>query len=284
MVWSTHPTLATAYKRLTPEALTSMVNAGYTVQEDILAALNDRILADPLSASQINKFLAPTIQDTPYSSDQPILPPTVTSIPPKSIASFPLRLSHADTYLGNRTVLIGDAAHTIHPLAGQGLNMGLADVRSLANVWEGVRRTGGDLGARASLADYLKERYPANQLMLTTTDTLHHLFGSRNSAVNWLRGTGMDVINEIGSIKKVLMGFAGAGAGSSQRRSEKDREYGRRHAEDEKEGRAGGWPMAAASGLEGWLGFKKVLGFAAGLAGEAARNGLNRAAGAVQKR
>ena len=94
----------------------------------------------------------------------------------------------------------------------------------------------------------------------------------------------MDVINEIGSIKKVLMGGAGAGAGSSKRRSEKDREYGRVHAGDEREGRAGGWPMAAATGLEGWLGFKQVVGLAAGFAGEAAKNGLRRAADVLEKR
>lgn len=276
MVWSTKPDLAAAYKRLTPEALTRMVNAGYSVQEDVLASLNERILQGPLTAQEITSFLASATPDTPYSSEQPILPPVVTSIPPKSIASFPLRLSHADSYLGNRAVLVGDAAHTIHPLAGQGLNMGLADVRSLADVWESVRHTGGDLGARTSLLDYSKHRYSANQLMLTTTDTLHHLFGSRNVAVNWLRGTGMDVMNELGPIKKGLMGGAGAGAGL---RTDDYKELERGGVQ-----RARGWGVTAASTLEGWLGFKRIVGFGAGLAGEAAKNGLRRVAGAVERR
>ncbi len=287
MVWSTRPDLATAYKELDPEALTAMVNTGFTVQEDVLTALNDQILARPISAQDIITFLAVHTPDTPYTSEQPILPPTVTSIPPRSVASFPLRLTHADTYVGNRTVLVGDAAHTIHPLAGQGLNMGLADIRCLANVWESARRTGGDFGARTSLVDYPRERYPANQLLLSTADMLHHIFRSRAGVVNWLRGTGLDVLNELGPIKKVLMGGAGAGAGSgvaSRGRSEKDREYGRVHAGDEREGRAGGWPMAAATGLEGWLGFKQVVGLAAGFAGEAAKNGLRRAADVLEKR
>ena len=158
--------------------------------------------------------------------------------------------------------------------------MGLADVRCLANVWEITRRTGGDFGARTGLLDYPRERYPANQLMLSTTDTLHHFFGSRLAPVNSLRGTGLDILNQIGPIKKLLMGGAGASEGpvlSERARSEDGHKKGF-------EGRGRGWPMAAASGLEGWLGFKHVLGIAAGLAGEAAKNGLRRAAEVLEKR
>ena len=289
MVWSTRPDLAAAYKKLAPEALTAVVNAGFSIQEDVLARLNERIKAEPLSAEEITLFLASNTPDSPFVSDPPALPPTITSIPLRSIASFPLRLSHAETYLGDRTVLVGDAAHTIHPLAGQGLNMGLADVRSLANVWETTRRTGGDFGARTGLLDYPRERYPANQLMLSMTDTLHHLFGSRLGPVNWLRGTGLDVLNEIGPIKKLLMGGAGASASSgadisTRVRNERDGQYDRADAGEGLGRRGRGWPMVAASGLEGWLGFKHVLGIAAGLAGEAAKNGLRRAADVLEKR
>jgi ubiquinone biosynthesis monooxygenase Coq6 len=82
--------------------------------------------------------------------DSDMLPPLVTSIQPGTVASFPLRFNHADAYLGerigSRTVLVGDAAHTVHPLAGQGLNMGLGDVESLVRCIQRAVLQGGDIG------------------------------------------------------------------------------------------------------------------------------------------
>jgi ubiquinone biosynthesis monooxygenase Coq6 len=79
-----------------------------------------------------------------------MLPPLVISVQEKSVAGFPLKYSHADTYIGTgrgaRTVLVGDAAHTVHPLAGQGLNMGISDVRELLTCLENAGSTGADIG------------------------------------------------------------------------------------------------------------------------------------------
>ena len=74
------------------------------------------------------------------------LPPLVASIQPETIASFPLRFRHAEAYLGKRTALIGDAAHIIHPLAGQGLNLGLCDAAALARCIQTAVMHGGDIG------------------------------------------------------------------------------------------------------------------------------------------
>lgn len=82
--------------------------------------------------------------------DSDLLPPLVTCIELGTVASFPLRFNHADAYVGegagSRTVLVGDAAHTVHPLAGQGLNMGLGDVESLARCIRQTVLQGGDIG------------------------------------------------------------------------------------------------------------------------------------------
>lgn len=82
-----------------------------------------------------------------------VLPPRVTAVDASSVAVFPLRLSHTSSYIGmpehgrdRRTALVGDAAHTIHPLAGQGLNMGLGDAEALVNVLEETAENGGDVG------------------------------------------------------------------------------------------------------------------------------------------
>ena len=272
MVWSTHPTHAAAYKRLEPAALTLMVNAGYTMHEEPLASLVQSVLeADkagtPLPATSISSIISSfnATGTASLTAEDAILPPTVASVEAKSVASFPLRLSHAETYLGNRTVLVGDAAHTTHPLAGQGLNMGLADVRVLAETWEKARRVGGDLGAETSSLEYPRIRYPANALMLTATDSFHYFFRNRSAPVNWIRGVGFDLVNELGPLKGMFMGNAGAGA------------FGVKPGAAPRQGPAG-WGSTAATGLEGWLGLKSAVGAAAGLAGELALNGLRRAA------
>lgn len=286
LVWSTLPENAAALKKLSHDALTQMVNAGFTLPEDTLNSLCEAMLSaqsegTPLTAPQIITLIA-TLPIPSTSSDQPILPLVITSIHPPSVASFPLRISHATSYLGERTALVGDAAHTIHPLAGQGLNMGLADVKCLAEVLEETRRLGGDLGSLEGTKGYPKERYPLNHLMLSTTDKLHYIFRARNRLVNWVRGTGFDVINELGPIKRILMGGAGSGVGlgGASVRTEKEREFARARAEDGLKP-AGGWPMAAANGVESWFALKGVMGMVGSVVGEAARNGLRRAADAV---
>jgi ubiquinone biosynthesis monooxygenase Coq6 len=263
MVWSTRPELAAALKKISPEALTAMVNAGYSVPESTLEVLHSQLLSTPSEMFTVEKInsIIQSQPALPTSIDQ-TLPTSITSISPRSIASFPLRLSHADTYTGSRTVLVGDAAHTIHPLAGQGLNMGLADVRSLANTLETAKRTGMDLGSELAVRDYPKERYFENHLMLSATDHLNQIFGSRNGLVNWVRGTGLDVINEVGWIKKVFMAGAGAGVkvtGTGGKRTEA--------------GDAGlGWQGFLANAVEGAGQLRGVVGGVAAMAGDVLRS------------
>jgi len=91
-----------------------------------------------------------------------MVPPLVMSIQPGTTATFPLRLNHAESYVGEgdgaRTVLVGDAAHTLHPLAGQGLNLGLADVEALARCINDAVLHGGDVGMLAFIHLYLKSQ------------------------------------------------------------------------------------------------------------------------------
>ena len=107
------------------------------------------------SAHLIDAYSALCSTSTPSTGvpppDSEFYPPLVTSIQAGTVASFPLHFSHADEYIGqgdrgSRTVLVGDAAHRVHPLAGQGLNMGLADVEALANCIHDAVQVGGDVG------------------------------------------------------------------------------------------------------------------------------------------
>uniref|UniRef100_V5GIF8 5-demethoxyubiquinone hydroxylase, mitochondrial n=1 Tax=Kalmanozyma brasiliensis (strain GHG001) TaxID=1365824 RepID=V5GIF8_KALBG len=201
------------------------------------------------------------------------VPPKVLSLNAKSVASFPLNLKHADAYIGaslnsssllpsgllagamaavglapegagqgagrGRTVLVGDAAHTIHPLAGQGLNLGIADVRSLSRTLRSALGAGADLGSYNALKGYARDRYWENQKMLSAVDHLHWLYAGTpvplsqqadggkqqrerdglvktaakevvGRGVVWARSTGLEVINELGFVKNAFMRQAGS--------------------------------------------------------------------------
>ena len=87
-------------------------------------------------------------------------------------ASFPIKRQHAKRYIGKRLALIGDAAHVVHPLAGQGLNIGLHDADTLAE----IIIHGRDPGDYLNLLRFECQRRAANQAMIAATDSFHHLF------------------------------------------------------------------------------------------------------------
>ena len=97
-------------------------------------------------------------------------------------AVWPLGYHHAESYTAERLLLIGDAAHGIHPIAGQGLNMGFRDVAALTEVLTEAVRTGQDLGSPAVLGRYSSWRRLDNMMVGAVTDGLHRLFGLRRPA------------------------------------------------------------------------------------------------------
>lgn len=177
LVWSTRPQIATAIMASGPSVVAHMINAAYRLPHDSLQYLYNRILehqkaGTPITADEIieevgfreralgidatsayssSHMVENTVENQgipPTNSE--MLPPLVTSIQPGTVASFPLRFNHTEAYIGegqgSRTVLVGDAAHTVHPLAGQGLNLGLADVECLARVINDAVLNGSDIG------------------------------------------------------------------------------------------------------------------------------------------
>jgi ubiquinone biosynthesis monooxygenase Coq6 len=164
LVWSTTPALAAAIKALPLELLPQLINAAYSLPYDSLSPFLALLTSTPApSPTDLSSVLAGLTQSNNTTASYDLnttpddLPPLVTCVQPSTVASFPLRLSHADSYLGMpangrdlRTALVGDAAHTIHPLAGQGLNMGLGDIQALVKTLEQTVADGGDVGESLS--------------------------------------------------------------------------------------------------------------------------------------
>ncbi len=122
-------------------------------------------------------------------------------------AQWPLSLAQADRLCGPGWVLVGDAAHVVHPLAGQGLNLGLADVAVLADVLA-ARESWRALGDEKLLSRYARRRLGPVQAMAQVTDGLLHLFASEQPLVKELRNRGLSLANRLPALKRLLTGRA----------------------------------------------------------------------------
>ena len=122
--------------------------------------------------------------------------------------SYPLSLLHAERYTDERLVLIGDAAHAIHPIAGQGLNLGLRDVAALAETLVDAKRLGLDIGFGEVLARYERWRRFDNVLLAGITDGLNRLFSTSFTPLMLARRLGFRAVNRAGPLKTLFMRHA----------------------------------------------------------------------------
>ena len=118
--------------------------------------------------------------------------------------SFPLRLLHAQDYARAGLVLVGDAAHAIHPLAGQGVNLGFADVEQLVATLVEARDAGRDWSGLRNLQRYARARKAANLEMLTLTEGLYRAFRLRLPGLKAALGLGMEAVGKLGPLKAWL--------------------------------------------------------------------------------
>jgi 2-polyprenyl-6-methoxyphenol hydroxylase-like FAD-dependent oxidoreductase len=118
-------------------------------------------------------------------------------------AAWPLMLAQADPVCGPGWALLGDCAHVVHPLAGQGLNLGLADVETLARVIRGRERWRA-VGDEKLLRRYARARELPTFAMAQLTDGLLHLFAHKAPAVRELRNRGLGLVNLLPPVKRWL--------------------------------------------------------------------------------
>lgn len=116
--------------------------------------------------------------------------------------AYPLQISIARSFVAERLALVGDAAHVIHPLAGQGLNMGLRDVAALAECIADNARLGLDPGAPEILARYQRWRRADTVAMGFATDGLNRLFSNESTALKYLRDLGLGLVDRTPGVKK----------------------------------------------------------------------------------
>ncbi len=128
-------------------------------------------------------------------------------------ASFPLRRLHAENYVAPRVALAGDAAHVVHPLAGQGMNLGLLDAAALSEVILDARRGNSDVDDYLVLRRYERWRHAENLAMQSAFGGFNQLFGLEGPGAKSMRGLGMQLFNQIGPAKRlairIALGLAG---------------------------------------------------------------------------
>jgi 2-octaprenyl-6-methoxyphenol hydroxylase len=126
----------------------------------------------------------------------------------EQLQAFPLAMRLARSFVGPRLALIGDAAHVVHPVAGQGLNLGLKDVAALAEVTIEAMRLGLDHGAPDVLETYQRWRRFDTALMAMVTDTMTRLFSNDIAPVRALRDVGLGIVDRLPPLKDFMIGRA----------------------------------------------------------------------------
>ena len=122
--------------------------------------------------------------------------------------AIPLKARYSQQFCGQRWVLIGDAAHTIHPLAGQGVNLGLQDAAALAQTLTELHEQGRDIGAFDELRAFERWRKAEAVTMLAAMEGLKRLFGNANPVLRGLRGLGLNLTDKLTPIKRQLAAHA----------------------------------------------------------------------------
>jgi 2-octaprenylphenol hydroxylase len=126
-------------------------------------------------------------------------------------AAFPLQVAQVDEYCRPRFVLVGDAAHSIHPLAGQGVNLGLMDAAALVQVLSEARESGSGVDALSELRvlrRYERWRKTENTIALGMVDGLNRLFSNDSAAISTVRRAGLRAVENMPMLKRFFMSRA----------------------------------------------------------------------------
>lgn len=204
MVWLTTPELSKLLVTLPEDVFIPLLNAAFVLPQADLEYYYG--LLKKQEYQEFKDDIAWRMLDYALRVDIDQYPLEIATVLEGSRARFPLKLLHADCYVADRVALVGDAAHTTHPLAGQGLNMGQGDVESLVAALETALSRGLDIGSPLALEPYWAERYPQNHVLLGVVDKIHKLFSIDWFPVVQARSFGLDMVNNLPFVKDFFMG------------------------------------------------------------------------------
>jgi len=193
IIWSTNNLHANYLLELDDESFLDQVKHSFLS--------NDKPASTDFLGQLYNNYI--NLNPTNYSGNELYLPPIESLVSKR--ASFPLRIDHTFEYTHSRLCFIGDASHLVHPMAGQGVNLGMADVKSLSNkIGESVR-SGYDIGDSMMLKTFEEERKGANMKMMLSIDTLFNIFNNNTLPMIALRNFGMSFLNHITPLKNIIV-------------------------------------------------------------------------------
>nr|XP_018904000.1 PREDICTED: ubiquinone biosynthesis monooxygenase COQ6, mitochondrial isoform X1 [Bemisia tabaci] len=196
LVWSTTIEKAKSLLKLPEDSFVDALNTAFTEKFKGSSPID--------YSSDLMKKALDFLQFTP-SGDSIVSPPFVKNVLQGSRAAFPLSFGHSENYVGNQTALVGDSAHKVHPLAGQGVNLGFGDIICLISKLEEALSRGEKLGCKNALLAYETERQRANVPIMLGIDLVYRIYGSQNPALQVLTNLSWQVANNVSPIKKFLM-------------------------------------------------------------------------------
>lgn len=195
LVWSTTPDHAKQLLAMQPDEFIDALNQAY-----YKTYKQDELVKNALNA--VEAVLGKTMGGGAQ------YPPRICGVVEKSRAAFPLGFGHVSTYVDRHVAIIGDAAHRIHPLAGQGVNLGFGDVKCLSDILGDAAYRGANLGDLNHLLTYEKQRLCQNLPIMVGVHGLQHLYGTDFSPIVALRSVGLRLTNAFPPLKKIFMSQA----------------------------------------------------------------------------
>jgi len=178
--------------------------------KDLFSFAVDTLAKNKKMESKVREILQSTLKENDFES-----PPNIIATAKGSErGAFPLKLKIAGTRTHRRMLLIGDAAHVVHPLGGQGVNLGFKDVAAAIDAVENAISVGDDIGSENTLRNYKNARFLEMSAMVIGLDTLQKIFGPTLSSIapfTQLRSIGMRAVNSIAPVRESITKFAADG-------------------------------------------------------------------------
>ena len=177
---------------------------------DVFSFAIDTLRKNKMMESKVREILESTLNENEFESP----PNIIATVKGSERGAFPLKLKIAGTRTHRRMLLIGDAAHVVHPLGGQGVNLGFKDVAAAIDAVENAVAVGDDIGSENTLRNYKNARFLEMSAMVIGLDALQKIFGSTLSSIEpftQLRSIGMRAVNAIAPVRETITKFAADG-------------------------------------------------------------------------